>query len=85
MNGETELRMMTACYSMLALALGVVIALTVGRPGTAVMFLVVVGLCWLQLIILLVNGEWMRIAGAALFGLSVVMSVVGILDLIANH
>lgn len=85
MNDATELRMMTACYSMLALALGVVIALTVGRPGTAVMFLVVVGLCWLQFTIATIWSAKAWALIAALFGLSVVMSVVGILDLIANH
>lgn len=85
MSDEKELRLMTACYSMLALALGVVIALAIDRPGTAVMFLVVAGLCWLQFTIATMWGSKAWVWIAALFGLSVVLSVTAILDLIANH
>ena len=85
MNDATELRMMTACYSMLALALGVVIALTVDRPGTAGMFLVVVGLCWLQFTIATLWPVKAYGLVAALFSVSVLLSVVGILDLIVHH
>ena len=85
MDNATELRMLTACYSMLALALGVVIALTVGRHGTAVMFLVAAGLCWLQFTIATIWDRTPIGLIAALFGLAVLLSVVGILDLIVHH